>query len=294
VQESNVTDRWLVKRGLGVMVNDVAIVHTGEDREIAARIASRLRRQGLNVWIDPEALVWGWTPVESVDEAVENSRIILYLLSPAIENLVWVEMEHRSVFRLRPVQSKPRIIPVIVEKPVNPSLLMNLMPFDLTEGGSFDERLSEMAKIIERMLKKRAVFICHSSKDKPQVEPIVRSLRRRPKLAIWYDENSLKPGSVIRRGIEAGISDADYLVAVLSNHAIDTIEGWIGFELDQAYERERQRNLKGHYFVVPVLVESNVKIPGWLSTKVYVDLTKGFESGIRAIVGAVSAETPPE
>jgi hypothetical protein len=172
--------------------------------------------------------------------------------------------------------------------------MLSLMAgFDLTSG-DFEQRLTELADVIRKLLKKRTVFICHSSRDKDSIRPLVRALRRRRNLAVWYDEDSLRPGNIIRRGIEAGISRADYLIAVLSSNAINTIEGWIGFELDQAYEKERQRNQKGHYFVVPVLIESGITIPGWLSTKVYVNLTKNFDKGIAAIVEAVSVGTPTE
>jgi hypothetical protein len=60
----------------------------------------------------------------------------------------------------------------------------------------------------------------------------------RKNLEIWSDWNRLRAGHIIRRGIERGIADADYLIALLSKNVIDTMQGWIRFELDQAYERE--------------------------------------------------------
>jgi hypothetical protein len=284
---------WLLE-GMVVMVSDVAIVHTGRDREVAARIASFFRRHGLDVWIDPEPLVLGRTPIDSVLEVATTSRLVLYLLSPAVLEQPWVSFESRVIRdNVSDNRLRQRIIPVIVEPVAIPSYLHHILHFNLTKG-DFEEQVLKLANDVQKILKKRTVFICHSSRDKSQVEQLVRALRRRPRLAVWYDETSLKPGSIIRRGIEAGIAEADYLVAVLSSHAIDTIEGWIGFELDQAYERERQRNLKGHYFVIPVLIESDLDVPSWLSTKVYVDLTRGFDSGVRSIVDALSADLPAE
>ena len=102
----------------------------------------------------------------------------------------------------------------------------------------------------------------------------------------------LQAGQIIRRGIERGIADADYLIALLSNNAIDTIQGWIGFELDQAYERERIVMGRSHYFVIPVVLEKGLNIPGWLSAKVYVDMTIDFKNGVKRIAEAVSANIP--
>ena len=275
------------------MSTGVSIVHTGRDREVAARIASLLRRQGINIWIDPQPLVWGRTPTKSVIESAENSKIVLYLCSPAILEQPWEQGEGMTLQHQLRLRSNPVLIPVIVSPCDLPPLLSNVNGFDLTSG-DFDQRVAKLANIILRLLKERTIFICHSSRDKDSVRPLVHSLQRRRNLSVWYDEASLRPGSIIRRGIEAGISKADYLIAVLSSNTIDTIGGWIGFELDLAYEKERLRNQKEHYFVIPVIIEHGIVVPGWLSTKVHVDLTRGFNKGVSAIVKAISVDTPVE
>lgn len=275
------------------MMNDVAIIHAGRDSEIAAAIAARLRRHGVDVWTDPESLVWRRTPRHSVEESILNSRVALLICSPALMEASWDTGGEAATVMHYGDGPRARILPVMVEPCELPTFLRHLVYFDMT-AGSPDDRMVELVRLIDQVLRKRTLFICHSSRDKAEVLPLVRSLKRRRQLALWYDDDSLKPGSIIRRGIEAGISKADYLLAVLSKNAIDSIEGWIGFELDQAYERERQRNLKGHYFVIPVLIASKVEMPPWLSTKVHVDLTKGFDDGVRAIVSAVSMPMPAD
>jgi TIR domain len=146
-------------------------------------------------------------------------------------------------------------------------------------GERFTEDADRLAGFLNEKLSRRLVFVSHSHKDKGIVDKIVANLQESPEIELWYDSTALQPGSVLRRGIEAGIARAHYLLAILSQNAIDRIDGWIGFELDQAYEKERERNLLfGHHFVIPVLVEKNIKIPGWLSTKVWVDLTEDFET----------------
>lgn len=277
------------------MFNGVGIVHTGRDRLVAAQIAIRLRRLGIDVWVDPETLVHGWMRTEAVIEALDSSKVILYLCSSEIEKTTWVAGESHAMLNHRRLSrpSGPRVVPVIVEKCTLPPQLAHIAGFDLTTG-DFDQRLDELAASLAELLRKRTIFVCHSSHDKAQVGRIVHSLRRRRNLDVWYDSQSMKAGGIIRREIEAGISKADYLIAVLSNHAIDAIQGWIGFELDQAYERERQRNTAGHYFTIPVLLEPGLKVPGWLSSKMAVHLFDDFDAGVREIVRAVSGELPAE
>ena len=273
-------------------INDVAIAHTGEDRKIAAKIAKGLRKRGISVWIDPDPLVDGFTPVKSIIDTIESSRAILFLCSTATMKPVWQANEIQATISHRLYeQDKVVLFPVMVEPCELPREFSWLMYFDMTKG-DFEERLDQLTIAIGLRLHKRNVFICHSSRDKECVRPIVDSLREQRNISLWCDEDSLKAGSVLRRGIELGIAKADYLIAVLSHNAIDTIDGWIGFELDQAYERERSRNEMGHYFAIPVLIDSNVRIPGWLGTKVYVDLTRDFSAGIAALVSSVSTAPP--
>jgi hypothetical protein len=49
---------------------------------------------------------------------------------------------------------------------------------------------------------------------------------------------------------------------------------------------------KGHYFVVPVLIEKAISVPGWLSTKLHVYMTENFKKGTKDLVKSVSEEIP--
>lgn len=266
---------------------DVFVSHAGEDREAAAKLSLALKEEGLDVWFDFDSLMKGSTPYESVVKAMNSSRIVLALCSKATEHAIWVSSEATAydteLYRKRGL----RVIPVMIEPCIVPPPLQMLQGFYLYTG-KYNERVKELAKLLKRFLSKRLIFVCHSHRDKPTVRQIVNRLKRRKNLELWYDEQSLGPGNIIRRGIETGIARADYMIAVISKNVIDTIDGWIGFELDQANEVERERNKNGHYFVVPVLIEENISIPGWLRTKVYIDLTKDFDAGIEQLVHAVS------
>jgi hypothetical protein len=257
---------------------DVAIISTGEDRQIAAKLARHLKTKGIDVWADLDALVSGITPVRLVEEALASCRVVLYLCSKATFREYFYAETARVARHVRQ-QRDPVVIFVRVEDCHIPSELLYQanQTFDVLKP-SFMQDADRLADLLNEKLSKRLVFICHSHKDKKIVDKIVANLQTSPEIELWYDSTALQPGSVIRRGIEAGIARAHYLLAVLSRNAIDRIDGWIGFELDQAYEKERERNLFGHHFVIPVLIDKRIKLPSWLSTKVWVDLTKDFEA----------------
>jgi len=114
-------------------------------------------------------------------------------------------LNHRRLSR----PSGPMVIPVILEKCTLPPQLAHIAGFDLTVG-ALDQRLDEISSSLAELLRKRTIFVCHSSHDKAEVGRIVQSLRRRRNLDVWYDSQSMKAGGIIRREIEAGISKAPF------------------------------------------------------------------------------------
>ncbi len=266
---------------------DVAIIHTGEERRQASKIANVLRQNGVDVWLDLDALIDAVTPVESVTQSLASARLILYLISSSVHEEPWCKLEAVPIRNYALEKREDRmILPIRIEPCDIPLPFLHRGVFDLFES-NFDNRIGELVRVIKERLERRLVFVCHSSRDKEPVNRLVNRLRRRKNIELWYDSDALLPGNVIRRGIESGIARADYLLAILSQNVIDTMDGWIGFELDQAYEIERTRNANEHYFVIPVIIEKNIKIPGWLGTKVYADLASNYERGFEAIIRAI-------
>ncbi|MCA8993695.1 MAG: toll/interleukin-1 receptor domain-containing protein [Planctomycetaceae bacterium] len=278
------------------MQADVQVINAGEDRPIAIRIAERLRNNGLDVWMDLEALASGITLVSSVESAIRNCRVVVYICSEATEQEQWavegVAVESTLQRQFRELgHVGPAVISVRVDDTELSPRLAHQDYIDIRDD-DFDDQMSILLKRIQERLNRRKVFVSHSSRDKEKVNEIVEQLREDDALDIWYDNDALHPGMILRRNIESGIQSADYLVVVMSQNAIDTLDGWIGFELDQAYEIERERNQLKHYFAIPVLLEAGIKPPGWLGTKVHVDLERDFTEGLRRLVAALKLPIP--
>lgn len=270
---------------------DVTVIHAGEDYEAAAQIVSELKNRGLIIWVDPVPIAKRFTPATSVVNAILGSKLILYICSKATATSIWCDIENVEFFRTLPRNRKLHILPVLIEQAEIPPGLTKYAHFDLSLGLT-ETRLNQLTNEIKKRIRKREVFISYSSKDKVEVRRIVNELQKLQEINLWFDEETLSAGSILRREIEQGIADADYLLAVFSTHAIDTIKGWIGFELDQAYDRERERNKLDHYFVIPVKIDDTISFPGWLGTKVYVDMTKDFNEGIEDIKKAIAKPVP--
>jgi hypothetical protein len=126
------------------------------------------------------------------------------------------------------------------------------------------------------------VFLSHSSRDKRFVRKLAADLRdmgHEP----WLDEWSLKVGECIVAGVEHAISDADFVVLVLSPNAVES--GWVDREWKAKYwsEVEARRN-----FVLPVL-HRDCKIPTLLKTRKYADFRKAYATGLVDLAKGIGA-----
>ena len=117
----------------------------------------------------------------------------------------------------------------------------------------------------------RDVFISYSTLDRPFVEKLCRALRQ-ANVTFWLDRLEIKPGDYLRQKINAGLNDADYLLAILSPHSLRS--EWVVREIDGAMMRELSEN---KITVIPVLY-GNIKasdLPADLRGKLHLDFRNG-------------------
>jgi TIR domain len=94
---------------------------------------------------------------------------------------------------------------------------------------------------------KADVFISHATEDKENVaRPLAKGLRRR-RLAVWFDEFSLRPGDELQRSIEEGLRTSRAGVAVLSSAYFS--RRWPRLELEALLGREA---MDGKPVLIPV------------------------------------------
>lgn len=113
------------------------------------------------------------------------------------------------------------------------------------------------------------VFLCHNSKDKPQVKKIGRQLRRLG-LRVWLDEWELRPGLPWQPALEDWIEEIGAAAVFVGP---DGIGPWQDVEI-QAYLREFVRR---RCPVIPVILErvsDQPRLPLFLRGHTWVDFHK--------------------
>ena len=125
------------------------------------------------------------------------------------------------------------------------------------------------------------VFLSYASEDRDTAIRIAEGLG---KLGVqtWFDAVPL--GQSFSKRITEAISASDYLVLLLSPHALAS--DWVKYELDAALMAKEltARDIT----ILPVLI-ADTEIPGFLKGIVYLDCRKNIEQGIERLVEQISA-----
>ena len=132
----------------------------------------------------------------------------------------------------------------------------------------------------------KAVFLCHSSKDKAFVTRLCRDLRKAG-ADLWLAEWELRVGDSLLTRISKAICQSGYLVVILSCSSIQS--KWVQLELNLGLSLELQKDA---VFVLPVLIEA-VEPPPFLKDKVYADFTRNYDDGLRALLRRLKPVTQP-
>jgi hypothetical protein len=95
---------------------DVFLNYSSKDRATVHRIASRLREDGLRVWLDDWEILPGDYVPAKIEEGLERSRVLVLFISESATNSDWAQLE-AGTFRFRdPLNKQRRLIPVRLDE----------------------------------------------------------------------------------------------------------------------------------------------------------------------------------
>ena len=146
------------------------------------------------------------------------------------------------------------------------------------------------ALLVDRMIQARysnnkkgkKIFISHSSEDKPFARWIGTDLNAAGH-SPWLDEWEIKVGESIPNRISEGVKEADFVIVVLSDHAVKS--NWVEREWQNKYWDEVRL---GSIQVLPILYK-DCEIPELLKTKRYADFRNSYNDGLEDILSAIDS-----
>lgn len=127
----------------------------------------------------------------------------------------------------------------------------------------------------------KKIFISHSSKDKTTARWIGTDLKAAGH-APWFDEWDIRVGESIPQKISEGLAKADFVIVILSEHAIQS--RWVEREWQSKYWTEVE---KGKIHVLPALLRE-CELPELLKMKKYADFREDYNHGIEDLLAAIA------
>lgn len=129
--------------------------YSHKDKDFAEKIATELRKDGIDVWLDKWEIKAGDSLIQKIfTEGLANCDIFLILLSDASIKSKWVKEELDSAI-IRKIEDVTRIIPLIKEKCELPLPLRTLLWIDLST--EFDTGIRQLVKSIYDVSEKPAL-----------------------------------------------------------------------------------------------------------------------------------------
>ncbi|MBK9944487.1 MAG: toll/interleukin-1 receptor domain-containing protein [Kouleothrix sp.] len=116
------------------------------------------------------------------------------------------------------------------------------------------------------------IFISYVSADRVFALQLATSIKQLGHV-VWMDVTEIGVGDSLVRGISAGLRQADYLVVVLSPHAVQS--AWVSHEWEV---KSTEEIVQRRTMVLPVLI-ADCTLPTLFQHKRFADFRQGYEVG---------------
>lgn len=125
---------------------DVFISHSGNDREFVLGLAIDLKRAGLRVWLDQWDLRPGDSIATAVQQALEESRFLLVVMSPDYFQSAWTQQEWQYMLASEMEGGGVRVIPLLYRDCEVPVSLQMKQWVDLRDQNEYQFVLDRLVR----------------------------------------------------------------------------------------------------------------------------------------------------
>ncbi len=109
---------------------DVFLSYSSSDKKAVRTLAKRLKKDGLNVWLDEWAIRPGAMIGKKISEGVERSRTLLLCMSPAYFDSAWTTLEYQTLLFRDPTNEQLRFIPLLLADCEPPDVIAQFAHID--------------------------------------------------------------------------------------------------------------------------------------------------------------------
>lgn len=124
------------------------LCHASEDKPFVDKLVEELDKYALYAWYDKREIFVGDSIVEQVNSGLENSDILVAVLSPNSINKPWVVREMNSSLMRQLANKGITIFPIMIEACEAPALLQDIKYADFTN--TFENGFQELLQAIQK------------------------------------------------------------------------------------------------------------------------------------------------
>jgi hypothetical protein len=176
----------------------IFISYSHEDARFADRLRIDLEDRGATVWVDEKEILPGQSISHEIENSLASSDAVLFCLSETSVARPWVQREFRAALTLQLAtsDSRPRVIPVLIEPCELPVLLRDIKVAD------FSSEYQHGLAALLRALDLARIY------PKPYAE-LIRHIEQRQPLETFFVQNLRLPHDWLFRLfelLEAGVA----------------------------------------------------------------------------------------
>lgn len=130
----------------------IFLSHSSKDKPFVRRLASVLKQQGIQVWMDEDELSIGDSLPDKLSTALMQTDYIGVILSPNSVSSEWVNKEIKAAIMDEMQKKRTRILPILYKDCEIPIFLQEKIFIDFrnsdTDQVIFDERITDLAGVL--------------------------------------------------------------------------------------------------------------------------------------------------
>ncbi len=166
---------FLYNTGMSDFDYDVFLSHSSKDKRIVKKLAKRLKRAGLRVWLDEWVIQPGDMIGLKIEQGLEGSRTLVLVMSKHAFESDWVTLERHTLLFRDPTNRRRRFIPLLIDQCTIPDTIAQFKYIDwrnkeekayneLIEACGFEEKeIEEVPESEEPVVKEPVILRGHTN-----------------------------------------------------------------------------------------------------------------------------------
>lgn len=127
----------------------IFISHSHKDKEFVRRLADDLSKEGFDVWLDEDLISPGEQWTDKINEAIENSDVVLIIISSNTSESRFQASEIAFAISSQRKHPSKRIVPVLTEKNAElPFFLRNVVYCDLSSKDKYESNFKSLVRAL--------------------------------------------------------------------------------------------------------------------------------------------------